>query len=285
MFPTPRVHKVSYDLDEVLPGFFDEIATALDAAPDKPGSLTLARYAPSQYRLTSGVDAYETQLAGLMRSQLLKRFESSPHAFATTCERMASSHDAFLSLLQQGRVATGEALADWVATDSDDIDEIDTYLEHPPQRVLEDAADYDTDSLTQHVASDAVLLRTWAATARNVTRAADPTLAALCDELEAIAAQARSEAISDSEERDRRKVLIFSYYADTVDWIHDHLEAATGADPRLSAYKGRLARLSGSDSDQAKKARRVGLRAAHHRRARRQQRRPLRHPRHHRRAC
>ena len=253
VFPTPRVHRVSYDLDAVLPGFFDEIATALDAAPDQPGSLTLARYAPSQYRLTSGVDAYETQLAGLMRSQLLKRFESSPHAFAATCERMASSHDAFLSLLQQGKVATGEALADWVATDSDDIDEIDTYLD-THLSVLEEAADYDTDNLTQHVASDAVLLRTWAATARNVTRAADPTLAALCDELEAIAAQARSEAISDSEERDRRKVLIFSYYADTVDWIHDHLDTATGTDPRLAAYKGRLARLSGSDSEQAKKA-------------------------------
>ncbi len=56
----------------------------------------------TQRRLDAGTEAYETQLAGLMRSQLLKRFESSPHAFANTCERMAASHDAFISLLQQG---------------------------------------------------------------------------------------------------------------------------------------------------------------------------------------
>ena len=99
-----------------------------------------------------------------------------------------------------------------------------------------------------------MLLRDWAAKARGVTRDTDPTLAALGEELAAIAAEARSEAISDSDERNRRKVLIFSYYADTVDWIHEHLQHTTEADPRLSAYNGRLARLSGAASDQAKKA-------------------------------
>ena len=130
-FPTPRVRRVDYDLDAVLPGFFDRIARALDpdAAPDDTEALTLARYAPSQYRLDRALDTYEVQLAGLLRSGLLKRFESSPYAFAETCERMAASHDAFLSLLDNGRVATGEALADWIATDSDDIEEVDLYLD------------------------------------------------------------------------------------------------------------------------------------------------------------
>ena len=255
VFPTPRVHKVSYDLDAVLPGFFDRIAAALDpdANPDDATTLTLARYAPSQYRLDAGTEAYETQLAGLMRSQLLKRFESSPHAFANTCQRMAASHDAFISLLQQGQVATGEALADWVATDSDDMDEVDTYLD-THIAVLGDAANYDTANLLQHATSDAVLLRDWATEARSVTPDTDPTLAALCEELAAIAEQAQREAISDSDERNRRKVLIFSYYADTVDWIHDHLRTVTGTAPRLAVYKDRLACLSGSASDQTKKA-------------------------------
>ena len=52
-FPTPRVRRVSYDLDAMLPGFFDRIARALDpdATPGDPESLTLARYVPSMYRL------------------------------------------------------------------------------------------------------------------------------------------------------------------------------------------------------------------------------------------
>ena len=253
-FPTPRVHKVVYDLDAVLPGFFARIAAALDpdAAPDSPNVLTLARYAPSMYRLNAAPDAHEAQLTGLMRSQLLKRFESSPHAFATTCERMAASHDAFMSLLDHGQVATGEALADWVATDSDDMDEVADYLDTNIAE-LENAADYNTERLKHHATSDAALLRGWAAQARTITRDKDPTLAAICEELASIAAEARSQAFSDNNERDRRKVIIFSYYTDTVDWIYDHLQHAVVADPRLSAYEGRLARLAGSDSDHTKK--------------------------------
>ncbi len=254
-FPTPRVHKVIYDLDAVVPGFFDRIAAALDpnADPDEPSTLTLARYAPSQSRLDADPDAYEAQFAGLMRSQLLKRFESSPHAFASTCERMAASHDAFVSLLNEGKVATGEALTDWVATDSDDMDEVNAYLD-AHTGLLEDAADFNAERLKRHATSDAALLRGWAAAARTVTRETDPTLTVLCDELAAIAAEARSQALDDTDERDRRKVLIFSYYADTVDWIYEHLQYAVDADPRLSAYRHRLARLAGSASDRDKRA-------------------------------
>ena len=60
--------------------------------------LTLARYAPSRYG-PGGVDAREVQLTGLLRSGLLKRFESSPYAFARTCDKMADSHAGFLALV------------------------------------------------------------------------------------------------------------------------------------------------------------------------------------------
>ena len=56
---------MSYDLDAMLPGFFDRIARALDpdATPGDPESLTLARYVPSMYRLGQSPDSYEIQLA------------------------------------------------------------------------------------------------------------------------------------------------------------------------------------------------------------------------------
>ena len=246
-FPTPRVRRVVYDLDAVLPGFFDRIALALDpdAGPDDPEVLTLARYAPSQYRLDRALETYELQLAGLLRSGLLKRFESSPHAFSLTCERMAASHDAFLALLGNGRVATGEALADWIATDSDDVDEVDTYLDGHIG-LTDDAAQYEVAQLRSHVERDRGLLRSFAAVARTVTRADDPTLAELAEQLAAIAAEAESTGLGAGDTRDRRKVLIFSYYADTVEWIVEFLEEVTRTDPRLAAYRGRIASLSGS---------------------------------------
>ncbi len=254
-FPTPQVRRVSYDLDAVLPGFFDRIARALDpdAAPTDPQALTLARYAPSMYRLGESPDNYEIQLAGLLRSGMLKRFESSPHAFAETCHRMANSHDAFLVLLDRGRVATGDELADWMAADSDDMDSADEYADHHTG-VHEDASGYDTARLRRDVAADRDLLRSFAETARTVARSEDPNLAELIEELALIAAEAAEHGVSEHDVRNRRKVLIFTYYADTVDWIFEHLAETIPNDARLADYRGRITSLSGNTSTGSKEA-------------------------------
>ena len=282
-FPTPRVRKVDYDLDRVLPGFFDEIGAALGAdgddggdalAPGRSGvrsgaggglaggrsdgrddaaanplaageraGLSLARYMPSGYRLDGQTEPYEAQLAGLLRSMLLKRFESSPHAFAATCRKMAADCDQFGALVEAGHVATGEALAEWFATDSDDLDEIDQFFEHHASG-LDPVSDYDRDRLLADVGADRDLLESWAAKAGTVTRGDDPNLAALVEVLAEIAADAEAEGIGPADTRNRRKTLVFSYFFDTVDWITGHLEAAAESDPRLAAYRGRIATWS-----------------------------------------
>ncbi len=248
-FPTPRVHKITYDLDRVLPGFFDRFQHALDPPPDTPtddpGVLTLARYLPSLYRLDNHLDSHEAQLAGLLRSGLLKRFESSPHAFANTCATMAKTHDAFLSLLENhGLVGSGDALVQLVAADSDEIDGLISELNAESVHTR-NASEYDAERLARHVRRDRALLASFAAEARRVTRRNDPTLAELVDQLAQIAAQAEAQGIGRTDTANRRKVLVFSYYADTVDWIFEHLSEATRADPRLAAYRGRIATLSG----------------------------------------
>jgi hypothetical protein len=248
-FPTPRVLKVDYELDEVLPGFLDRFSTALDGPVDggsasRPDILTLARYAPSRYRYDRHVEAHEVQLAGLLRSQLLKRFESSSCAFARTCRKMAASHDAFLSLLDAGKVATGAALADWAATDSDEVDEIEDYLERYPE--LDDARDYESEALEADVRSDRDLLVAFAEEAESVRRSDDPKLAALVDELAEIAKQAEREGIDADDVRDKRKVLVFTYFADTVDWVFEHLADAVERDERLTPFRDRMAATSGT---------------------------------------
>lgn len=251
VFPTPRVRKVSYDLDAVLPGFFERFEHALDGTPTEAGDptvLTLARYAPSQYRLDNDVEAHEVQLAGLLRSGLLKRFESSAHAFASTCRKMAASHDAFLSLLDSGRVGTGAALADWVATDSDDIDQVDAYQDRHVDG-LDDAEEYDQEALALDVAADRDLLLAFADEAALVTQAQDPKLQALVEEIAAIAAEAAAEGVGETDERDKRKILIFSYFADTVDWVAQHLAEVVERDDRLAAYRGRVVAISGGSGN------------------------------------
>ena len=262
-FPKPEVKAVTYDLSTVLPGFLDRFAAALDApetddgtsevlsASDRRASgdvvLTLARYAPSAYRLDGEFEAYEGQVAGLLRSGLLKRFESSAHAFGNTCETMADSHDDFLALLTDGFVATGAALRELSASDSDDIEDL---IEAKGEDWNVTPADqYDHVRLRADVEADRDLLRAWAAEARAVSADDDPKLAALVEELATIAQEAVDDVAEPSTESDRRKVIVFSYFADTVEWVQGYLDRAVKKDKRLSAFKGRLVAVTGSDGE------------------------------------
>lgn len=249
-FPAAAVVPVNYDLDSAFPGFFHEFECALKGAEedinwegegDEP-KLILARYRPSAYLLDGREEQHEGQVVGLLKAGLLKRFESSAHAFANTCERMAESHDSFLRLLDAGVVVTGAVLSELSASDSDDWDRI--LSEYDIENV--NAADYDVDRLREDVEADTDLLRDWAALAHTLTPGDDPKLQELADQLAAIALEARNDVHLASSEADRRKVIIFSYYADTVQWITDWIKDKVEHDPRLACYRERVASVTGS---------------------------------------
>lgn len=256
-FPETRVEAVPYELDDVLPsGFFEEFKNALspdsEASDADPKVLTLARYTPSVY-LKAGspaweesVELYENRLAGLMRSLLLKRFESSSHAFANSCQQMIDKNDAFVELLKRGIVANKKLLTEYIATDTDALTE-DELAEEFIEETEHEAVNYDADRLLAHVENDTALLRQFAEKARQVTRRDDPTLKALTEALEEILADAEVGGKDEKDIRNRRKVLIFTYYSDTVDWIFEHLqdETAKPASP-LAAYQERIAKITGS---------------------------------------
>ena len=57
----------------------------------------------------------------------------------------------------------------------------------------------------------------------------DPKLAALVGELAAIAKQAAGEALDEEDARQKRKVLVFSQYEDTIDWIEEHISSGSSS--------------------------------------------------------
>jgi hypothetical protein len=59
--------------------------------------------------------------------------------------------------------------------------------------------------------------------------------------------QARNDAATPEEERRSRKVLIFSFYEDTVNWIEGFLDRVIERDKRLSCYRGRMASVAGNE--------------------------------------
>jgi len=241
-FPRPHVASLSYDLEEVLPGFFAEFADVLQPEDGEP-RLTMARYWPTKFRRGGAPDAREAALVGLIRSGLLKRFESSARAFANTLGRMVRAHDDFLSALDRGVIPAPEALAELQETDNDEA-----WDELLAQGKSLEGAGIDAASLRDAVSKDRALLEQLRARAVTVTPQRDPKVDLVVNELARSAADAEKRGRTGQEKRNLRKVLIFSYFADTVEWIADHLKEKLGTDRQLAAYRGRLAVVRGTES-------------------------------------
>lgn len=256
-FPQAQLRRIDYDFDKQMGPFFDDFAYALGADPDDDtnvlsGSedhiydekrrLTMARYLPSKYRGDRTGEGFEIQVSGLLRIGLLKRFESSPYAFAQTCRTMAKNHDSFLAALSQNLVLTGKALTAFEQSEDGDINLDDfTVGRH------ETAVGYDVKKLREDAERDRQLLLEFADAAEQVTNETDVKLDLLIDELADIVADAQREAIGETDERDRRKTLIFTYYTDTLEWIVQRLNRAVETDQRLAPLRGRVASISGTN--------------------------------------
>lgn len=259
-FPEPKVLRVDYNLDEAMPGLFDDVATALGANVDEsaetsgvitvaPGEvLTMARYVPSRFRLGSlEEEQYEQQNAGLLRSALLKRFESSTVAYISTLNKLIASHDIFLDALDRGYVLTGQALRDWGSSDSDDLasflETIDTTSGDATS-----TAEYDVESLRSFCEADRDLLQRMRDQVATLHSQSDPKVDALIEQLRRIVQLADEEAHTEEERRDKAKVLIFTYFADTANYLESELRKRMLVDDTLAPYADRLLLITGGDA-------------------------------------
>jgi len=242
-FPKPVASSINYDLEEVLPGFLGEVEQALMPPSGEP-CLTMARYQPENYPAGEPRGEADSALVGLIRSGLLKRFESSVHAFAETTGKMVQEHDLFLRGLDQGVIIRKDLMHELSAADDEEV--IDELLTTSPHSEPADA--YNVPELRDAVQADRDTLKRLCDKARKVKPDRDPKLAVLVEELARIAADAKKEAIDDEDQRRKQKVLVFSFYEDTVDWIESYLSRAIEKDKRLAPYRGRMASVAGSDS-------------------------------------
>jgi hypothetical protein len=245
VFPQPRAITVRYALDEPLPALFDEIEAALD--PDGgPEALNFARYSTERFLKRNHDPDEDARLAatvGLIRSGLLKRFESSAFAFRRTLETLIRAHEVFLEALGKGYVVSTAFLREVSADDELALDDL---LEASADTFAADL--YEREALRVAVEGDLAILRGLASGVRRITRARDPKLKALVIELERIAAEAAAEATDAIDEAQKRKVLLFSFFADTVEYVRQFLADEVGRNAALAAYRNRLAAVSGGET-------------------------------------
>lgn len=197
---------------------------------DEIRRLTLAAYAPLRYVLANKREEYdrrytqaaksdgsvfrqldrEESLVGLMRVNLLKRMESSVHAFALTVERQLQAVDALIE-----RIAAHDDSVE--APSIEDLAEDDPLFEAlgVGKRVKVLLSDADLIAWERDLEADRERLVRLLRQARAVTPDRDAKL----EELRTLIAQKRAEQINPG----NNKVLVFTAFADTAAYLYDHL--------------------------------------------------------------
>ncbi|MBC2861885.1 helicase-related protein [Stappia sp. 28M-7] len=219
--------------------------------------LTLGAYAPLRYVLPHKLAAYEekysTKVKGgesifrqldreeslihLLRVNILKRMESSVVAFALTIERQLSDVDALLA-----KIDAHEGAIEETSIDDIDIDDpaFETLLVGRKVKVL--LQDVDRVRWRQDLTEDRKRLEALRTAARLVTADRDAKLAAV---KQIIAQKVQAPVNSDN-----RKILLFTAFADTADYLYRalaswaqathnvHAAVVTGAGANRSTLPG-----------------------------------------------
>lgn len=232
-FPTPRLHKVDYEAarpdDASGPGeYFAQVAAAID------GGLSMARYQPDLYRRAGDGAAAQQVTSQLLLSGLLKRFESSLEAFRRTLTAMIGTHDRFLEWLDRGYVLQPTTSKEaWSETLDDEA--VERLLGGADDDAPVAINEYDAGSLKERASADRALLVRLLDRARTIGPDEDPKLEALLEVLDRVDSAARH--------ADERKLVIFSYFADTMAYVEGFLQ--TSNDERATRYRERMASVSG----------------------------------------
>lgn len=224
-FPTPRTRTQRYALDDEHPGLVSAIADGIDA-------LDMARYRPSAYELGGEEDRQEATLSGLLKSAILKRFESCWAACLATLERMIAAHDAFLTVWDAGTVLSASALRAAALAEADETGASGTVTE-----VLVD--DLDRRPITdfrpeyrEAVVADRVHLTSMRDRLRELDPSSDPKLALLREILTVLPAE---------------KVAVFATFGETVDYLDREL-------PELVDGRRRVVVIGGNTDPDARTA-------------------------------
>jgi len=226
VFPEVVSSAERYDVDAVIPGLFEDVQEAIE------DDLTMARYQTQLYATEPSEGGSRQQaMAGLLRSQMLKRFESSVFAFRRTLTKMIASHDACLNLVEQKGQVPLRAL------DAETLLDDEAVAEYAEDGDIADAANFDTASLCRDLRSDIAVLKKLETKISRLQPQDDPKLEMLINILRLGAEDASP---------NKRKTLVFTSFVDTVEYVRERLSELAVVDPVIAALVARSAYVLGN---------------------------------------
>jgi len=205
-FPERKLGAINYSLDTKLGDLYTHAAAAIER-------LRLAPYRIEEYRV-KGRDEEKVRrgelLSGLFQVLLLKRLESSLWAFSVSTRRLIALFEGMLKMTRAGRVFSVETYREY-ADLLEDSEEDGVSADAPPLDEVTSIMDFDAERLESDIAADIGCLR--------------KLLAVLPEGRGAIAElDSKAKITVDTLLRRKGKVLVFTSFMDTADYLFDLLQ-------------------------------------------------------------
>ena len=247
-FPKPVPETLRYEFNETLIEFMEKFEEALVPEPPQEPLLKLARYKTELFlkdRTASEIEEDKRRcnsVDGLLRTSLLKRLESSVYSFRRSISRMIEQHETFLLGINKNRVISSEFFREYDGDDDDVLDSIEDYLEE------ENGSQYKIKELKKAISDDLKILKEFDVFTSKIKSRNDDKLVKLKNELINILREAEKDAPIKDEIKNYRKVIVFSYFKDTVDWIKNFLVEEFKKNKDIEIYKDRFDIITGSET-------------------------------------
>ncbi len=243
-FPKRRLKTVEYSIEDTYNGLYEELRGYLGhaesvedrmdtrAAKERArddGALTYGRYGIGDYLLPGKENDSRyaelrrtgTQLRGLIRVLMFKRFESSVEAFRQTVGRLLAAHRAFTVAVEGGKLPSGKGAERILNSfdlggDEEAEEELLKALGDSDDAKYE-TEDFDVDGLLSDVGQDIGVLEKMLSLVEAITPVED-------DKLQTLKGRLARDRMQEG------KVLIFTQYADTARYLYENLNPDGGRD-------------------------------------------------------
>jgi hypothetical protein len=216
-------------LDETYQGLYYKIAESIEK------ELTLAYYKLEDYRIVEKKDKMALgrmqALGGIFQTILLKRLESSVKAFKISVSNQIEFLSKFKEVLDQGEILKKKFYNKYLTGLEDESEAFD--ILEQIRRDLEDIdlSEYDKNRLYLDLESD---IKTFG----QILRSVEP----IGEVQDAKLSELKKKLI---QLKDQGKILLFSFYADTIDYLFDCLNNDREF---LNAFNKKIEKIQGSFS-------------------------------------
>ncbi|NJM22970.1 MAG: helicase [Richelia sp. SM1_7_0] len=242
-FPKRELETIEYSIEDTYQGLYKELRQHLGKPRKRKlvqaptNELSYARYGLWNYvsKDKRKLEPYNTlqragsNLRGLMRVLLFKRFESSVYAFQVTIGKLLLVHQRFLEALSQGFIPAGEEAQTLLSENHSQLEEdfIEQDLMNELRRVSGkyELADFDAERLQQHIEHDINLLQ-------KIQQLVEPITPNKDTKLQTLKKWLSKPALKD------KKVIIFTQFADTAKYLYENLNPGQKHDDIDVIYSG-----------------------------------------------